>query len=200
MKRFAVLFAFLGLLTLSACGIDLSQLTAATQAPGQVPTQAPVQDATQAVMIPQVAQPGQGDAPTPDPLSQVTLSPSPTPEFPAEPSFQAMAPGQSVQFGRIIFTLVSVQLGDGQAVVNYQVQGLPDNYMPIPGQGDPALLLTDGQSVRASENSGGGGPGLEMVRLVFPSLPAGTQGFTLVIPNSWSGSPSIWNVPVRINP
>ncbi len=204
MKRLAIIAALLGLLVLSACGVDLTQMTAATQAPGQVPTQAPAQslatqDPSNVILIPQLAQPSQGDAPTPDPQSLVTVSPSPTPEFPAQPNFQAMTPGQAVQFGRTTFTLVSVQLEAGQAVINYQVQGLPDNYTPIPGLGEPSLLLVDGLSIRASENSGGGGQGVELVRLVYPSLPAGTQAFTLVIPNSWNGAPSTWNIPVRMN-
>jgi len=204
MKQLVLLVAILGMLALSACDVDLTQLAAATQAPGEAPAQPlaqspAAQSPSTVIMIPQVELPGQGDAPTPDPQSLVTLSPSPTPEFPAEPNFQAMAPGQAVQFGRVIFTLVSVQLAEGQAVINYQIQGLPDNYTPIQGLGEPSVLLTDGVNVHASENSGGGGAGVELVRLVFPSLPAGTQEFTLVIPNSWNGTPSTWNIPVRIS-
>lgn len=198
MKRLATYLTALCLLALSACEMDLSQLAAATQAPEQNQAQSPALAATQAP--PQMEQPGPEDQPTPDPLSQVTLSPSPTPEFPAEPNFQPMTPGQAVQFGRVVFTLVEVKFNDQQTVVSYQVQGLPDNYQPIPNLDEPALVTIDGLTVRASESGGGGGPGVEVVRLVFPSLPAGTQEFNLVVPNSWNGAASTWNIPVKTNP
>jgi hypothetical protein len=204
MKRLTIYLAVLCLLALSACEMDLSQPAAAPPVSEQNQAQSPTLPANQAPASQEVpaqdAQPGPEDQPTPDPLSHVTLSPSPTPEFPAEPNFQSLAPGQAVQFGRVVFTLIEVKFNDQQTVVSYQVQGLPDNYQPIPGLGEPALVTIDGLTVRASESGGGGGPGVEVVRLVFPSLPAGTQEFNLAIPNSWNGAASTWNIPVKINP
>jgi len=177
MKRLTVLFVMIGMLVLSACNLPMDPI-----APAQGPDNTANSQSEQS------------------PQAGVTFSPSPTPEFPAEPSFQTMKPGDAIQFGKVKFTLAEVKLSGEKTIIRYQVRGLPEDYLPAVGLSDPVLLLPDGQTLAPTESGGGGGQGIELVDLTFAPLPAGTQEFTLVLPNSWNGSPTNWKIPIKLNP
>ncbi len=85
-------------------------------------------------------------------------------------------------------------------MVEYQVKGLPKNYAPDSSAGEPWLILLDGSIIPMSSSGGSGADGLEATHLEGAALPGEANGFTLVVPNTWSGSVQTWFIPVRIHP
>lgn len=115
-----------------------------------------------------------------------------------------LAPGDSAQRGAVTFQLDQVQIGAALTVVAFTVSGLPTGYQPAEGSGEPSILLADGQVFQASGGRGNGAIDTsctqvtETARYTFPTLPAGTQEFVLVIPNNWTGTAETWRIPVKV--
>ena len=123
----------------------------------------------------------------------------PTPSGTAIPIKQSVQPGSVVSTGSLTFTLVSVETQSGQTRVMYQVQGLPKNFVEG-AAGSPWIVLPGGEIILALEGQGGGSPtGGAATEVQFTALPPNTRSFTLVLPNTWTGSTQTWYIPVRMN-
>lgn len=106
--------------------------------------------------------------------------------------------GGSLQRGGITLTLRKAQPEGSAFQLEYDVAGLPKAYTPAPDLDLPYLQLDDGRLVQPVSSGGGGVPAEFTGRYTFPSLPGGTQAFTLAIPNAWTGTRERWVIPVSL--
>ena len=123
----------------------------------------------------------------------------PTPAGTPIPIKQSVQPGSVVSTGSLTFTLDSVETHNGQTQVTFQLQGLPKNFVEPATSGAPWIVLPSGEIILALEGQGGGSPTGTATQVQFTALPPNTKSFTLVIPNTWTGSPQTWYIPVRVN-
>ena len=128
----------------------------------------------------------------------VVVGQMPTPAGTAIPVKQSLSPGSVVSTGSLTFTLDSVETQNGQTVVTYQLQGLPRNFSEAVTTGSPWIVLTDGEILPALEGEGGGSPVGAARQVQFTALPPSARSFTLVIPNTWTGSLQTWYIPIKM--
>lgn len=129
----------------------------------------------------------------------VIVGQMPTPSGTAIPVKQSVQPGSVVSTGSLTFTLDTVQTQGSATLVSYQLQGLPKNFTEKTSVSDPWIVLPTGEIILAREGEGGGSPSGASTQIQFTALPANTRSFTLVIPNTWTGSLQTWYIPVRMN-
>lgn len=128
----------------------------------------------------------------------VVVGQMPTPAGTAIPIKQAVQPGGVVSTGSLTFTLEEVKTQGSLTEISYQLQGLPKNFAESTQISDPWIVLSSGEILLAREGEGGGSPVGSATQIQFESLPSSTRSFTLVIPNTWTGSPQTWYIPVRL--
>lgn len=108
--------------------------------------------------------------------------------------------GATVSRAKLQVTLAQLKVTGKQTSISLQVSGLPKNYQPVGGFGDPTIVLTNGKVLKITQSQGGGGQGMEIAQYTFPALPAGTKTFFLMVPNSWTGKIETWKIPVTVTP